>query len=95
MSAQCRGDGPTLYPEDVFAAVPLRAAAATDRFGLVVGRAGRVDHGDDGHVHVDPQHVVAGIPEKCQDCQNVPILKHARTSLQHGGGDTTTARTEK
>ena len=72
MSAQ----SPTLYPEDIFAAVvPRRATvAATDRFGPVVGRraAGRVDHGDDGHGEVDPQHVGQRHAQGAHRHQRVP-----------------------
>ena len=82
MSAQCRGDGPTLYPEDVFAAV-LRVAAATDRFGLVVGRAGRVDHGDDGHGEVDPQHVGERHAQGAHRHERVPRAEAGWENLEH------------
>ena len=58
----------TLYPEDVF----VLLLSAADRHGLVVGRGGRVDHGDDGHGEVDPQHVSERHSYGAQEHKRVP-----------------------
>ena len=72
MNAQCRDDGPTLYPEDVFAVLLLPPAAADRRGLVVIGRGGRVHHGDDGHGEVDPQHVGERHSQGAHDHERVP-----------------------